>query len=188
MTKLTIPLSAVSQSGYDVDRTFGRGEIRPEGAEDLPARCAHVQGTLVRVAEDYVFDGSVSGTFEHACDRCLDPVSTRLEASVTWTFRKNVPAETFEEELDSESLEEDESVFGYEGAEIDLAPCVWEELVLLVPVKFLCKADCAGLCPHCGANLNRDVCACPREEPIENRGLAGLEKILSDLKRQTPKE
>jgi uncharacterized protein len=188
MTKLSIPLTAVSDSGYDLDKIVSAGEIRPEEAEDLPVESIHVRGTMEPAGEDYVFNGNVSGTFKHECDRCLDPVSTRLEVPVTWTFRKNVPAETLEEELDNESLEEDEFVFGYEGTEIDLAPRVWEELVLLVPVKFLCKADCAGLCPRCGANLNRDVCACPKEEPIGNRGLAGLEKLYSDLKRQTPKE
>ena len=36
--------------------------------------------------------------------------------------------------------------------------------VLMVPLKPLCQEDCRGLCPICGANLNRETCSCQAEK------------------------
>ena len=44
----------------------------------------------------------------------------------------------------------------------------------------LCREDCKGLCPKCGANLNRGECGCSRRE-IDPR-LAVLQRILEDKK------
>ena len=46
------------------------------------------------------------------------------------------------------------------GRTLDLAPQVWETLLLLLPTKVLCREDCAGLCPGCGADLNEVPCSC----------------------------
>jgi len=43
---------------------------------------------------------------------------------------------------------------------IDLNPEIREELIVDYPVKLLCKADCRGLCPKCGNNLNEGKCSC----------------------------
>jgi hypothetical protein len=42
----------------------------------------------------------------------------------------------------------------------DLAPLVAELFWLSWPVRALCRPDCAGLCPGCGANLNDGPCLC----------------------------
>jgi uncharacterized protein len=43
---------------------------------------------------------------------------------------------------------------------IDLDPEIREEIIINYPVKPLCKADCLGLCPRCGKNLNEGGCNC----------------------------
>jgi uncharacterized protein len=35
-----------------------------------------------------------------------------------------------------------------------------EQFYLSLPMKPLCRADCRGLCPSCGTNLNRGACDC----------------------------
>jgi uncharacterized metal-binding protein YceD (DUF177 family) len=47
--------------------------------------------------------------------------------------------------------------------EIDLVDDIREALLILIPHKCLCKADCAGLCGQCGINLNNDTCGCAGE-------------------------
>ena len=79
----------------------------------------------------------------------------------------------------------------YQGQEIDLGPYVWEELVFAAPAKYLCREDCRGLCPRCGANLNTGPCACaPAEAPKAeaNKGLAGLADLFPDLVKENPEE
>lgn len=46
---------------------------------------------------------------------------------------------------------------------IDLADDVRQTVMLAVPLKLLCKEECKGLCPRCGADLNRESCLCPPE-------------------------
>jgi len=45
---------------------------------------------------------------------------------------------------------------------INLTPDVREDILLALPMVVLCSADCRGLCPGCGANLNREKCKCRR--------------------------
>jgi len=44
--------------------------------------------------------------------------------------------------------------------EVDVTPDLREALVLRIPIYPLCREDCRGLCPYCGANLNREECTC----------------------------
>ncbi len=46
---------------------------------------------------------------------------------------------------------------------IDLDPEIREEIILEYPIKPLCKAQCKGLCPKCGKNLNEINCGCKDE-------------------------
>jgi uncharacterized protein len=45
-----------------------------------------------------------------------------------------------------------------EDANVDLAPMAREFLLLDVPISPVCKPDCKGLCPECGADLNVSPC------------------------------
>ena len=60
---------------------------------------------------------------------------------------------------------------------LDLREAVRQYTLLNMPMKPLCKSDCAGLCPRCGANLNEAYCACPREE-VDPRWAALLQLHL----------
>jgi uncharacterized protein len=51
----------------------------------------------------------------------------------------------------------------YQDGVIDLGQLVREQILLLLPMKPLCKESCAGLCPVCGTNLNTGSCACSPE-------------------------
>ncbi len=71
----------------------------------------------------------------------------------------------FAKELDYEQSPEDEPEFilpddGY----INLLPLLREYLLLEIPIKPLCSHDCKGLCPVCGVNLNKGLCAHSNEE------------------------
>ncbi len=45
-----------------------------------------------------------------------------------------------------------------EDAQIDLQPLMREYALLEIPINPLCRADCRGLCPVCGEDLNRQDC------------------------------
>lgn len=45
---------------------------------------------------------------------------------------------------------------------IEIDDDIREELITGFPQKVLCRQDCKGLCPRCGANLNKEKCRCVR--------------------------
>lgn len=116
---------------------------------------------ISRAGEHYILEGSIRGGLQLRCDRCLDcftlPMDARFRIALSCTAQDDA-----EEEV--ELLEEDMGVGFIEGEEVDLAEVVREQIYLYAPIKCLCREDCAGLCPGCGANLNQGPCGCvPRQ-------------------------
>ncbi len=199
MNALKVPLASIEEHGHTIDTTVPGDDLRPEGVKEFPVGPVTVKGTLSPSDHEYIFFGSVSGTFTAPCDRCLEDAEKAFESEVTWTFVEGaMPAdghadEDDDDDFDEEYLDEieDDTVIPFDGQTIDLLPTVWEEVMLAVPVKVLCKEDCAGLCPKCGANLNRSACVCvetPDEDMLSNKGLAGLKDLLPRLKPNPPEE
>lgn len=58
--------------------------------------------------------------------------------------------------------EENDDFILIEKMRFELDPLVIEDIFLALPTRFLCKEDCKGLCPNCGANLNNSHCSCPK--------------------------
>ncbi len=191
MNDLRIDLSLVTEEGYTVDAVVPGELLQPNRAMALPLGPVSVQGRMTKTGETYVFLGSVCGNYETTCDRCLDPTSVAFEAEAIWAFAQGEPETPLDAgtEFSLEDAQADEAadITHFSGSEIDLAPRAWEEAVFAIPPKFLCKETCAGLCPRCGANLNREACACREDNaqgPWENKGLAGLEKLFPDLPKK----
>ncbi len=81
-----------------------------------------------------------------SCDRCLEKVSKQFVLSFNQTFLKD-------QADDGES-------YCYSGSKLDVTKAVQDEIVLSLPTLLLCKEDCKGLCPKCGANRNTTDCGC----------------------------
>ncbi len=102
-----------------------------------------VDGLLVR--------GTIAFGTSIPCGRCLADVVADHATDVSEMY------------LDPRRLEGDDEIeAGYElhavEGEIDIEPLVRDTLLAALPVRVLCRADCAGLCPVCGTDLNADDC------------------------------
>lgn len=117
-------------------------------------------------AEGVLFRGRIRGVISMPCDRCAD--ESRVEIDHAFDSFEPFPADVLpgaharqEEELFGEV---DEAVIRNaphgRGVEINPAALAWEEFSLALPVKPLCRNDCKGLCPVCGANKNAESCSC----------------------------
>ena len=72
----------------------------------------------------------------------------------------------------------DEGVIFFNGEEIDLMEGIQEQAVLAFPIQPLCQHHCKGLCPKCGANLNKGDCGCDRRS--RNSQFAVLKNLKWD--------
>lgn len=89
--------------------------------------------------------GNITGIIEAQCSRCLEPFDFPLNIEFDEFFSK---------------LESDEEVYPFEEEIIDLKDMIVDNLILSVPLRFICSEECKGLCPECGINLNRHQCNC----------------------------
>ena len=72
----------------------------------------------------------------------------------------------------------DPEAFPIENGQLDLAPMVREEVLLGVPDAPLCRDDCAGICPSCGADLNDGPCGCTTT--VRDERWAVLDQLRDD--------
>ena len=93
-------------------------------------RPLQITATFQREPETVLAAVRVSGEMEQTCGRCLEPYA---------------------------GVYDNEFHLDYEVREdpwLDITDDVRQEILLSYPVRLLCKEDCRGLCPRCGANLN----------------------------------
>ncbi len=199
MSTFKIPVACIGETGYVFDACAPVTEIQPPDTLGLPIFDVTVHGCFTAVADTFLFRGTVSGAFTNACFRCLAPARAAFNVTVAWVFRQG-EALAYEELEHAAGLEETghsvkdrkgESCRPFQGPEIDLAPCIWEELVFAQPSRFLCEEDCKGMCPGCGINLNTGACTCTDTsivEPEGNTGLASLARLFPELAPEKKKE
>ena len=62
----------------------------------------------------------------------------------------------------------DEELYPIVDDDLDLGPLVRDAVVLELPMAPLCRPDCAGLCPRCGAEPQRGRLRlrCPTRPPV----------------------
>jgi uncharacterized protein len=109
----------------------------------------------IRVRADY------SGRFQVPCARCVEPVEHALKRSFDLLYRPiGVDANGAERAISTSETE----IGYYNGDGLVLEDVLREQVLLSLPEKTLCRADCKGLCPGCGRNLNTEQCSCESTE------------------------
>lgn len=113
-------------------------------------------------------EGTVSGVANCACARCLEDVKRSFEGEIEGYFL--IEGEYAQGSAGDEDEEIGEDEFDVLPADhvIDLMPLIAAALIVDAPIMPLCKEDCAGLCPSCGANLNEGPCGCGPDEALED--------------------
>jgi uncharacterized protein len=120
-------------------------------------------------------EGTVRTELELTCSRCLEPYRMPIDAAFDVRY---LPASDAAAEGEREVAEEDLDTSIYRNDEIDLNEVLREQFYLALPMKPLCRDDCAGLCPQCGTNRNTGTCSCAAE--FEDPRLAPLKGLKRD--------
>lgn len=114
-----------------------------------------------KAADKFLVQGTISGGIRVRCDRCLEPFHGNVESQFHVFLM--APREAPDQE-EIELLDEDMEIDFVKGNEVDLDDVVREQIYLSLPMRSICKENCRGLCPVCGANLNETTCLCRKAE------------------------
>jgi uncharacterized protein len=122
-----------------------------------------IQGkcNLLHLQNSILVKCALNTEVELTCSRCLTKFRYPLKIKFVEEFLPTVDI------LSGASIPEPEEPGAFTIDEqhiLDLTEAVRQYSVMNIPIKALCKKDCAGLCPTCGKNLNEGKCNCPKDD------------------------
>ena len=98
-----------------------------------------LEGSYTMADEALLLRGSLKGTAQASCARCLKPVSKAIQVPFEESFLHTSQALP---EDDSEAWEEQ---FSFTGSKVELNPLALTLSVLALPIRFLCGKGCEGV-------------------------------------------
>ncbi len=156
-----IEIESLKPEPLYVRHVYGMGELGFEHDDAFLGAPVCADFVLTHKEKDLRVEGTVETEIRHLCARCLRECTYRLSAAFDLTYLPQPVSRGVDEEIE---LKDEDMVVGfYDGIRLDVDLMVLEQIELAMPMKFLCGADCKGLCPECGANLNDGACACKRD-------------------------
>jgi uncharacterized protein len=133
---------------------------------------------VTRLGDDaFALSGRALTKLRVDCSRCVEPFDVPVEAAFDLRY---VPHAENAGDGEIEVGEDDLATAFYREGMVDLIELLREQFVLALPMKPLCEEACKGLCPECGANLNKTQCDCAPK--WEDPRLAPLKSLLSKNK------
>lgn len=160
-----------------VDLLRAPGAIRDVEVVIGSAAQAELDLTDARIDGDIVVVVEVGST--------LDGLTVRGEVRVPWSGEcrrclavvAGVAVGEVDELYVADGVVRDDAV-AFEGDQLDLAPVVREYALLELPDAPLCRDDCAGICPVCGADRNAGACGC--DTTVRDERWAVLDQLRLD--------
>lgn len=107
--------------------------------------------SIIKADKELYLNIKVKYEYERPCDRCLEIVHSKNNL--------NYDAKLVENKEDVE----DPDIVMLDSKKLDIKKLISELIYLNLPTKLLCREDCRGICPTCGANLNYETCNCESE-------------------------
>lgn len=100
---------------------------------------------LESVSGGIVATGTARANAELSCRRCLREFTTDVDGEIDELYQR---------------IPDNPDATALTGEQLDLTSVVREGVLLALPDAPLCRPDCPGLCPQCGADLASSPCGC----------------------------
>jgi uncharacterized protein len=139
----------------------------PGVTADTPATDVTGSVRLVRTNRGLLAYADVHAMVRETCSRCLQPAELPLHVELAEEFLPTVDVHTGQP-MPPPDAEEDAFFRIDEHHHLDLTEAIRQALVMEQPMRPLCRPECAGLCPRCGADRNAGPCGCA-DEPADDR-------------------
>jgi len=181
---MNIEVEKLPEAGASFVRDYAPDELALEDERARLSEPLHAEFRARRKRNEVEIEGAIKGTLEAECDRCLSVVNFPVDTKFEVVFApSDVIANSEAHELSAEDL----ARVSYENGVINLDELAREQVLLEIPTRILCREDCKGLCPTCGANLNEGACRCEAQKTDSRwSGLAELKKQeTGDRKQET---
>lgn len=126
-------------------------------------------GDFFKVEDSVLLTGIVKYSYIEQCARCL----TEFENTIETKFEAVVVQRQDDDDNESDEIK----LVTIDGC-VNLDETIKQLVYLSMPMKSVCKADCKGICPTCGVNLNVEECRC--QNKITDPRFEKLKDLLKD--------
>jgi uncharacterized protein len=157
-----IEIADLKPEPLHVHHVYGAGEIpfkHVDAGLDAPVSIDFV---LTHRDKNLRVGGTVETSIRFKCSRCMQEFSRPFSASFDLFYAPQPQWSSGDDEI--ELKYEDMEVAFYDGVLFDVDLMVLEQIELAMPMRFICREECKGLCYICGAELNTSACSCEREQ------------------------
>lgn len=163
MIEMWFPISDIPAEGREYtfdDQTLWREAWKKFSIDLTPVNDLIAVVSIMPQSDDgALIRGTLKGAVSMPCDRCT--AEYVLEIDESFDAFEQLPES--DEELDEEPrIRVDNSQL-----QLNMGGILWEEFAVALPIKPLCSGDCKGICPNCGADLNKSTCECDQNEGDE---------------------
>jgi len=145
-----------------LEKTYAPGTLKFHAAEFRQAGVLDASAVADLEGEDIRIRGRLRTRVEASCDRCLGPVTLPVEGEFDLTYR---PVSAIARDEEIEVAETELNIGFYHGEGVEFTDVLAEQVILALPMKVVCRENCRGLCPVCGADRNQGTCSCPEPRP-----------------------
>ncbi len=159
---MLIEVQDLKQESLHFRHVFPIGEIKFVHEDAALSEPVIADFVLTHADLDLYINGTVETSIRFRCSRCTKDFSNSFAARYDLTYlpQPKWANQNAEIELKYNEME----VAYYDGVALDVNLMILEQIELAIPMQFVCREDCKGLCYQCGADLNEGVCLCTKEE------------------------
>jgi len=157
---MIINVNKISDTGYALNDTIDIDSTLLLEDESFFLEGIDYQIFFKRQERRIQAQGKIKTAVSLVCVRCLEQFELKINSRFDIILFPSEMVDQRSTALDDEELE---YIF-YENDQIDLEKILIEQVNLFVPFKPICKAECKGICPGCGTNLNHSSCPCEQNK------------------------
>lgn len=152
-----------SQRSFSFEETYTEFDAAgPPGADnppnaDNPIQYAAGSGLMVRTHQGIWVQAAARVAVRQECSRCLNPFGRSLSLELDEEYLPLVDIRT------GRRIEPPDDWLGLSIEDdhiLNLDEAIRQSAMTELPLKPLCRSDCAGICDRCGADRNRTQCDC----------------------------
>ena len=158
---MRIELENLEGGKGDFAHVYNPDDLNPVDERVKLTAPASVSGKIRLAGNEVFVNGHVDTRAQVECDRCLKAVELPVSADFELEY---IPGSEYASSGVAELTEAEMSVAVFDGQALDVDEIVKEQSLLAVPTRMLCREDCKGICPQCGADRNTGECDCVTKE------------------------
>ncbi|HBF35583.1 TPA: hypothetical protein DDW35_13560 [Candidatus Sumerlaeota bacterium] len=182
---MRIELSQLREGPVPYDIEFSPDFLDGEEGDGVRFDAATGSVTFALVGDEISAKGELRTVVHALCGRCLTAVSMPLVVPVHLYFWHRAKFESWSSGLEEGEVDPNApDVNVYSGESFDPDEDLRELVLLEAPTVFLCSEKCKGLCPSCGADLNKETCSCPKGEDADDPMMPAWKRNLKKIHLQ----